>query len=490
MKRIFNLMMFACIMVMAACSSDVDDIISDNNGESLLGEEITIGVGMPENDETRVSIDDRFLNWETGDVILAIAQDGNGQYQTSEFTLVSGEGTKNAVFKGMTISGATSYSFVYKSSRLRVNGGTHSIDYSNLTQDKPGNQSNVRECLHIFADNVLKENLKNNILMKNTTSFLALDVNSLPYNVRAFKEVKWLVNYGKTNNLNGSLKFLGAITHGSSNLFYIPFETATELDKGANIAFQFIEDKKTLTVIGVSTNGKTYLEGKKYSVKVSTDKKAKGVLNDWLLPMDNEIWVKTNTGRAPKNIMIGGLDIKANTELNVDGWYVYESANTITSAELGAAFKDNLDVTDVWLPQTVKEIPNDAFNGCTSLKEVIFADDITKIGDFSFMNCNAMTEFVIPASVNSIGYQFIDGTGVVKLTMYPKKSDGLLNSLKEAPKVFLFKNAKQCDFYIDNSWKKNVDGNVWSPVKIFSLGLFSVTFKSITLIDEFGNVVK
>lgn len=63
--------------------------------------------------------------------------------------------------------------------------------------------------------------------------------------------------------------------------------------------------------------------------------------------------------------------------------------------------KDKLE--KVILGDSVTEIDDDAFRGCTSLHEIVIPNSVTKIGDDAFMDCTSLEEIVIPNSVTEIG---------------------------------------------------------------------------------------
>ena len=56
--------------------------------------------------------------------------------------------------------------------------------------------------------------------------------------------------------------------------------------------------------------------------------------------------------------------------------------------------KDKLE--KVILGDSVTEIDDDAFRGCTSLHEIVIPNSVTKIGDDAFMDCTSLEEIVIP----------------------------------------------------------------------------------------------
>lgn len=51
----------------------------------------------------------------------------------------------------------------------------------------------------------------------------------------------------------------------------------------------------------------------------------------------------------------------------------------------------------------IKEIPTYAFNGCTSLVEINFTDDLEEIGSYAFYNCSTLSLVVMPQTVHTIG---------------------------------------------------------------------------------------
>ncbi len=60
-------------------------------------------------------------------------------------------------------------------------------------------------------------------------------------------------------------------------------------------------------------------------------------------------------------------------------------------------------VTDLVIPDSVTEIGERAFIGCSSLTSVTIPDSVTKIGDSAFSNCCNLTHLTIGESVSEIG---------------------------------------------------------------------------------------
>ncbi|MBQ1531313.1 MAG: Ig-like domain-containing protein [Solobacterium sp.] len=69
------------------------------------------------------------------------------------------------------------------------------------------------------------------------------------------------------------------------------------------------------------------------------------------------------------------------------------------------AFKDNLMLRSVELPNTVKVIGTEAFAGCTALEEINIPDGVTSIGDKAFYGCSSLDHVVMPDTVTVMGEQ-------------------------------------------------------------------------------------
>lgn len=82
------------------------------------------------------------------------------------------------------------------------------------------------------------------------------------------------------------------------------------------------------------------------------------------------------------------------------------------------AFKGDLSITTIEIPDGVTEIGNAAFQGCTNLTSVTIPDSVTKIGDSAFYGCSNLTTITIGKGVNSIkvGSGSSDSFGRTKLT--------------------------------------------------------------------------
>ena len=93
-----------------------------------------------------------------------------------------------------------------------------------------------------------------------------------------------------------------------------------------------------------------------------------------------------------------------------DGSY---SAIKINSFDTNT-FKGNKQIEKVVLPVYVTEIPDNAFEGCTNLKEIV-AMGVTKIGDNAFKGCTSLRSFSIDNKVTSLGNNAFEGVDEIKV---------------------------------------------------------------------------
>ena len=83
-----------------------------------------------------------------------------------------------------------------------------------------------------------------------------------------------------------------------------------------------------------------------------------------------------------------------------------ESNPTQYASEL---YLNNEQVTEIDIPDGIKQIPVYAFDGCSSLTRVTIPDSVTSIGKRAFCGCGLRDELIIPDSVKSIGDDAFSG---------------------------------------------------------------------------------
>ena len=68
----------------------------------------------------------------------------------------------------------------------------------------------------------------------------------------------------------------------------------------------------------------------------------------------------------------------------------------------GEAFRNNLALTDVTIPNGIESIGDRAFYGCANLTNIVLCDGVQNIGFRSFQYCSALRNVTLPRSLISI----------------------------------------------------------------------------------------
>ena len=83
-----------------------------------------------------------------------------------------------------------------------------------------------------------------------------------------------------------------------------------------------------------------------------------------------------------------------------------------------SAFSGCSSLTSVVIPKNVKTIPRIAFYKCTALESVILEEGISEIGVIAFYGCTSLKSITIPSSVKSMGYEtFQNCTSLESITL-------------------------------------------------------------------------
>lgn len=69
----------------------------------------------------------------------------------------------------------------------------------------------------------------------------------------------------------------------------------------------------------------------------------------------------------------------------------------------GSAFKTNINLKSVYIPDTVQRISSAAFEDCFHLESVRMSSSVAIIGNFAFSNCKELTEITLPETLLQIG---------------------------------------------------------------------------------------
>ena len=81
-------------------------------------------------------------------------------------------------------------------------------------------------------------------------------------------------------------------------------------------------------------------------------------------------------------------------------------------------FLNDVEITDVVIPDDVTCVGSSSFAGCSGFSSVTIPDDVTSIGDYAFSGCSGLASISIPNGVTNIGnYAFSSCTGLISVTI-------------------------------------------------------------------------
>lgn len=105
-----------------------------------------------------------------------------------------------------------------------------------------------------------------------------------------------------------------------------------------------------------------------------------------------------------------------------------------TVSEIGDdSFEGCTSLKRIILPKTLKTISRGMFDGCTSLETIVIPESVLELGDFAFSNCVSLKRLTLPKYLKTISqrYPFWDCTSLESIdiddsNLYFKSSDGIL----------------------------------------------------------------
>lgn len=131
------------------------------------------------------------------------------------------------------------------------------------------------------------------------------------------------------------------------------------------------------------------------------------------------------------------------------------------------AFSDCFALTSVVIPEGVTEIGWKAFSGCSSLTSVTIPKSVTKIKNEAFSDCTSLTSVVIPEGVTEIGRRAFSGCSSLTSVTIPKsvtKIEGLFPGCSNLT-IYAPKGSKAEEYAQKNKISFNVQKKRTAPAE-------------------------
>ena len=87
----------------------------------------------------------------------------------------------------------------------------------------------------------------------------------------------------------------------------------------------------------------------------------------------------------------------------------------------GACFKDNTNIEELYIPESVVKLENYALAGLTSLTVLQLSSNIEEIGDYAIRGCSIITSITLPKELRRIGHSAFNHCSALKEIIVPSK---------------------------------------------------------------------
>ncbi|MDE6548875.1 MAG: leucine-rich repeat protein, partial [Muribaculaceae bacterium] len=121
---------------------------------------------------------------------------------------------------------------------------------------------------------------------------------------------------------------------------------------------------------------------------------------------DSDKTCKTKKGQYIDDVLVPGNKVDGNIEIPST---VHGGTDVYSVVEIGDCGFIHNDITSISLPETIKYISGNAFDGCSKLSEINFPESLVEIGLQAFRNCSSLVSLNFPESLTSISFETFQG---------------------------------------------------------------------------------
>lgn len=143
-------------------------------------------------------------------------------------------------------------------------------------------------------------------------------------------------------------------------------------------------------------------------------------------------------------------------------------------------FKDNTNIMGVKLGKYITEIPDSAFEGCTSLKKVM-GPSVTSIGNNAFSGCTSMESYEVTTQITSLGTNAF--AGIAKLDVSAVNVNVAEATIQSGAKQIILSNASDSNIF------DNETINISSDTEYFELNGANRTYSGLRVISDAATTV-
>ena len=245
--------------------------------------------------------------------------------------------------------------------------------------------------------------------------------------------------------------------------------------------YEWSEDNKTCTATAICGNDSTHkLEETvqcKYDVLEAATEEADGkgkytatFENEEFKTQEKEVVIEslptlskltfTSNGDGTYSVKCKDSDITG--RVKIPSTYGDGEAEGIVTSLPDSAFFSIDDITEVFIPSSIKTIGTDAFYDCEKLTDVHFAENsvLESIGNYVFQSCKSLVSVTLPKSVKTLGQQVFNRLENLESVVFEEGSE--LESIGSgcftySPKLKTIKFAETSKFTLVDHAFRNLD---------------------------------
>lgn len=182
--------------------------------------------------------------------------------------------------------------------------------------------------------------------------------------------------------------------------------------------------------------------------KVATDKRIKAAIQEAVASAGENTLAKDFSWRGIDGGVDRTVEIRGYNGFEVGTLIIPETIRGKPVVGIGEKAFQNLGLTEVVIPDSVRYIEYRAFNGCKRLEKVKLSQNLTKLGDDVFRLCENLKELDLPTSLRRIGTDCFFSAGIEHIVI-PQNLEvipsGCFWGCRKLKKIFLNENLKKIE---------------------------------------------
>lgn len=210
--------------------------------------------------------------------------------------------------------------------------------------------------------------------------------------------------------------------------------------------------------------------------KAAADKRIKAAIQEAAVSAGENTLAEDFSWRGVDGGVDGTIEIRGYNGFDVETLIIPEAIKGKPVIGIGEKAFQNLGLTEVVIPDSVKYIEDGAFKGCKRLEKVKLSQNLTKLGGDVFSRCENLKELDLPTSLRRIGTDCFFSAGIEHIVI-PQNLEVIPNGCfwgcRRLKKIFLNENLKKIE---ERAFSGSMPDEIVIPKSVdeVEVGAFSV----------------